>query len=702
MTKERLIREREALRQKLSDLEKSDQADLHAHDRPGVSVREQTEEALSISRLQLAEAMDLAHIVYWEVDPATQNFIFNDPFYAFYGTTAEREGGYMMSREEYAVRFIHPDDLPLYHEFVQNNTARPDQEYVSDIEHRIIRRTGEVRHIRVRTRIQRDSDGRILRRYGDNQDITETKLAEEERRLLEHKLLQAQKEAMDLAHIAYWEVDPVTGDFVLNDLYYAFYGTTAEIEGGYRFSHEEFAVRFIHPEDVQSFHELVRKNLARQSSNEPLLDYEHRIIRRTGEVGYIRVRTRIHRDSGGRILRIYGANQDITETKLAEEERLQLENKLLQAQKMESIGTLAGGIAHDFNNLLMNMQGNVSLMLLDFIAGHPHYDLLKNIEAQVQSGADLTRQLLGFARAGRYEVMPLKLSELIAKSAEMFGRTRKEIIIHQKHAQDLWLVEADRGQIEQVLLNLFVNAWQAMMGGGSIYLETQNVFLDEHYARTVSVEPGRYVKISVTDTGVGMDETTKARIFEPFFTTKGMGRGTGLGLAMVYGIVRGHSGVINVYSEKGHGTTFNIYLPASEQAAIISDTPIPTEIVQGGETILLIDDEEMILTISKKLLEKLGYRIITAKNGREAIEIYRSQRGDIDLVLLDMIMPGLSGGETFDQLKAINPAIKVILASGYSINGQAADIMERGCRTFIQKPFTLRVLSQKVRTVLDT
>ncbi|MDX9823208.1 MAG: PAS domain S-box protein, partial [Syntrophales bacterium] len=242
-----------------------------------------------------------------------------------------------------------------------------------------------------------------------------------------------------------------------------------------------------------------------------------------------------------------------------------IEAQLQNAQKMEAIGTLAGGIAHDFNNLLMSVNGYAALMLHDLEKRHPHFDLLKKIEEQVRSGADLTKQLLGFARGGRYEVKALDLNEVVEKSSTLFGRTRKEIAIHRRLQPDLWGVEADRGQLEQVMLNLFVNAWHAMPEGGSLYLDTRNVDVEEDYVKPFDLKAGRYVRISVTDTGIGMDEKTRKRIFEPFFTTKEMGRGVGLGLASVYGIVRGHRGFINVYSEKDKGTTFNIYLPASDR-----------------------------------------------------------------------------------------------------------------------------------------
>jgi two-component system cell cycle sensor histidine kinase/response regulator CckA len=249
-------------------------------------------------------------------------------------------------------------------------------------------------------------------------------------------------------------------------------------------------------------------------------------------------------------------------------------------------------------------------------------------------------------------------------------------------------------------LNLYVNAWQAMPGGGDLYLESENIILHEGYTKSFFVAPGKYVKISVTDTGIGMDEKTRERIFEPFFTTKEMGRGTGLGLATVYGIIKGHNGYINVYSEKDKGTTFTIYLPASAKA-VAPEIKAPEKLLTGHETILFVDDEDVIIAVNRDILESLGYRVRSAKSGHEAIEIYKADSNKIDLVILDMVMPEMGGGETFDGLKEINPDVKVILSSGYTLNGQAIKIMERGCHAFIQKPFTILSISQKVRDVLD-
>ena len=399
------------------------------------------------------------------------------------------------------------------------------------------------------------------------------------------------------------------------------------------------------------------------------------------------------KNESGEIVNLIQVTRNITENK-------KLEAELRQAHKMEAIGTLAGGIAHDFNNLLMGVQGRTSLMLLDTDSSHPHYEHLKGIEGYVRSAADLTKQLLGLARGGKYEVRPTDLNEIVRKSSEMFGRTRKEITIHRKLQEGGWAVEIDRGQIEQVLLNLYVNAWQSMPGGGDLYLQTENVTLDKSHTRPFGIEPGRFVKISVTDTGVGMDRATRERIFEPFFTTKEMGRGTGLGLASVYGIIKNHGGMISVYSEKGHGATFTIHLPASEKGAA-EETASPERILKGEGTVLLVDDEEMILDVGKQMLERMGYHVLLARGGKEAVEVYEEDRDEIEMVILDMIMPEMGGGETYDKLKEINPEIKVLLSSGYSVDGKATEILDRGCDGFLQKPFNVKDMSHKVRAILE-
>ncbi|MBW1642162.1 MAG: response regulator [Deltaproteobacteria bacterium] len=389
----------------------------------------------------------------------------------------------------------------------------------------------------------------------------------------------------------------------------------------------------------------------------------------------------------------HGVARDISDRKI-------LQDQFHQSQKMEAVGTLAGGIAHDFNNILMGIQGQASLMLLHTDPSHKHYKHIKKIEHFIQSASDLTQQLLGYAKGGKYNIRTSDLNQIIETSAKMFWRTKKEIKVFTKYQKDIWPVEVDRGQIEQVLLNLYINAWQAMMSGGSLYIESENATINDKFAKLYKNTPGEYVKLSVKDTGIGMDKKIQERIFDPFFTTKEMGRGTGLGLASAYGIIQNHNGIINVDSKKDSGTTFNIYLPASDKA-IISELESPKHLSKGTETILLVDDEDIITDAVAELLEQIGYKVFWARSGREALSIYKSNKDKIHLVILDIIMPDILGGETFDRLREINPEIKVLLSSGYSLDGQATEIMDRGCNSFIQKPFNIKELSVKIREVLD-
>ena len=436
------------------------------------------------------------------------------------------------------------------------------------------------------------------------------------------------------------------------------------------------------------------------TTGEPSEINDYEIFIKSGETRTLELSTNLMKDQDDRPVGFMGIARDVTERLKAEKERKQLEAQLQQAQKMETIGTLAGGIAHDFNNLLQGIQGRVSLMLMGTASSHPHFEHLNGIVDYVEGGANLTRQLLGFARGGKYEVKATDLNELIKNQNQMFGRTKKEITIREKYEENLWSTEVDRRQIEQVLMNLYINALQAMPGGGDLYVQTENIIIDENYIKPFMIKPGKYIKTSVTDTGVGMDKATQQRIFDPFFTTKEMGRGTGLGLASVYGIVKNHDGFINVYSEKGEGTTFNFYLPTSEEE-IVDEKELAEDILKGSETVLLVDDEEMIIDVGKPILEQMGYNVLTATGGKEALDIYEKNKQEIGIVVLDMIMPGMGGGDTYDRLKELNPDIKVLLSSGYSINGQATKILERGCDGFIQKPFNVMGLSRKIRGILD-
>ena len=532
-----------------------------------------------------------------------------------------------------------------------------------------------------------DGKGEVMGAIESIRDISEMKKSEEALRESEERY----RTILESIEDGYYEFDMEGNLIFLND-------SLCEILG---YSKDELSGmnkrQYTDEENAEELSQIFNKVY---TTEKPDKGFDWEIIRKDGNRRYIEASASLRKDSEGRPIGFRGIVRDVSERKQAEEEKGKLEAQLRQAQKMESIGTLAGGLAHDFNNLLMAIQGRITLLLMNKDLTHPDFEHLIGIEGYIDSASNQTRQLLGFARGGKYEVKPIDLNKLVKKENRMFGRTKKEVKIRGKYQENLWSVEADGGQIEQVILNLYVNAWQAMPAGGYLYLETENVILDENYVKPFSIEPGRYVKISVTDTGIGMDKPTQERIFDPFFTTKEMGRGTGLGLASAYGIIKNHGGCINVYSEKDHGTTFNIYLPASDKA-IIEEVKPAGGTLNGTETVLFVDDEEVLTETAEPLLGAFGYKVLIARSGEEAIKIYSENKDRIHIVLLDMIMPDMSGSETYNRLKEIDPKVKVLLSSGYSIDGQATEILDRGCNGFIQKPFKMKELTQKLRKILE-
>ena len=376
----------------------------------------------------------------------------------------------------------------------------------------------------------------------------------------------------------------------------------------------------------------------------------------------------------------------------------ELEQQLHHAQRMEAIGTLAGGIAHNFNNILMGVMANASVMRMDLEPDSPHQESCKSIEQLVESGSKLTRQLLGYAMKGRYEVRALDLDKLVQQTSNTFRATKKEIVVVRDLAAGTKIIQGDQGQIEQVLLNLYVNAAEAMVGGGTLTLATRAVTLNDP-----DVEPprvGAFVRLEVSDTGVGMSPEVQERIFNPFFTTKGLESSSGLGLSSVQGIVKSHGGFIEVESQQDQGTTFRIHLPATDERPHGVEHPAP-EPERGGETILLVDDEVFVLDACSLMLTRMGHDVLTASSGAEALQLLREHRGAIDLVVLDMVMPQMSGGETFDQLRSINPNLKVILSSGYNLDDAAVEIMKRGCNAFLPKPYDVSEVARVIRETLE-
>ncbi|MDR3603126.1 MAG: PAS domain S-box protein, partial [Syntrophaceae bacterium] len=402
------------------------------------------------------------------------------------------------------------------------------------------------------------------------------------------------------------------------------------------------------------------------------------------------------KDKSGRIINYVGVSRDVTNEAL-------LQKQFIQAQKMEAVGTLAGGIAHDFNNLLQVVLGYSELMLRRKSEKENDYSDLQKIFQAGKRGTELVKSLLMFSRKLEPKYRPINLNQEIIQVQGLLSRTiPKTIKIDLRLSGDLEPIQADQSQIGQILMNLGVNARDAMPDGGALTIETANVELGQEYCNAhLEAKPGRYVLLTVSDTGHGIDRETLSHIFEPFFTTKGVGKGTGLGLATVYGIVKEHDGLIICYSEPGQGTTFKIYFHAIQTDENVETLESETDIPHGTETILLVDDDEVVRDLAATVLDNFGYQVITAGNGKEALDIYMNQSGKIALVILDLIMPEMDGRQCLNELLRIDPKTKVIIASGHSVNGKVEEIFLSRAKAFVEKPYDIRNLLKNVRDVLD-
>jgi PAS domain S-box-containing protein len=645
-----------------------------------IKERMEVDIALRESKDRYTLATSAARVGVWDWNIKTGKFYLDPSIKAILGYNDEEIPNDLESWATY----IHPDDKQPVMKTFQDHIKGKTPEYV--FEHRMLHKDNSIRWIFVRGTAIRDAQGNAVRVVGTDADITDLKQAQEALRNSEEKLRNIVKNAI----VGIYQVT-LEGNFVLvNPSLAQMFGFNSPEE--FLTSIKNISKLYVNPEE--------RSHILKTIENRGFVDgVEIQFMHRDGHIIWARKSAQAIEDKTQGTL-CEGFMVDITAHKQAEEEKRIMDAQLQQFQKMEAIGTLAGGIAHDFNNLLMGIQGRASLMSLDLEPSHPNSVHINAIEEHVKSAAELTKQLLGFARGGKYEVRPIDINEVLVGSATMFGRAKKEIRIHTKLQKPPPVVMADRRQIEQVLLNLYVNAWQAMPDSGDLYLETKLATLDDTYCKPYQANPGRYVKVSIKDTGIGIDESIRHRIFDPFFTTKDKGRGTGLGLASAYGIIKGHAGIITVDSEVGYGTTFNIYLPVSDQKVYREDT-LEAALIKGSETILLVDDEEMIVDVGKAMLEKLGYRVVVAKSGGQAVHTIKMNGDGIDLVILDLIMPGIEGGKAFDIIHEIRPKMPVLLSSGYSLNDQANDIMRRGSKGFLQKPFNIYELSKTVRKIID-
>ena len=573
------------------------------------------------------------------------------------------------------VSIVYPDDIPI----VKNAARILLENRQHSCDYRIKAKSGNLRWVRDHARpVWSDKENRVTAIIGAIQNVTSQKRSEAALRASENRYRQFFLEDLSGAYIT----KPDGKMIACNPAFARIFG----------FDSVQHALK-------SDLNQIYRKSSSRSAflealkQKKKLVNYSSIMSRIDGTPIHTVENTIGIFDEQGNLVEIKGFLVDVTR-------QLKLEAQLKKARKMETVGTLAGGIAHEFNNLLMTIRGNASLIRYDLDNADPHYQMLEKIVTAVNRGVKLTQKLLGYAKKGKYEVQPLDLNQLIKESAGAFGPMPRDIAIQYELAETLKTIQADRDQMEQVLTNLLTNAIDAISGRGTVHLQTSNVTHENIHATLYDPIPGNYIKLVVADNGSGMDQQTRERIFDPFFTTKGMGSGKGLGLASVYGIIKSHGGYIEVESEKNHGTSFSVFLPASRKVVSAPRAATDSSRAKGG-VVLIADDEEMVLEVGAGFLTRLGFTVLTAKNGHEAVQVYVNNREAIDLVILDMIMPHMGGGQAFDKIKHINPEVRVLLSSGYDADGQARAILGRGCDGFIQKPFTMRELSGKINEILS-
>jgi PAS domain S-box-containing protein len=555
----------------------------------------------------------------------------------------------------------------------------------SVIQNAIVTRAGEERMIEWRTTFLRDEEGRVAGTFSSGTDITQRDYAIEALRTAEERM----RFALQNAHVGIWDMDYTTGVLKWSETIEAHYGLSPHTFDG-RF--ETFIER-THPDDRAALLETIGRAMKSGADFTTL----NRSVWPDGTVRWLNGSGRILLGENGEPVRGIGISLDVTE-------RHTLEAQFQQAQKMEAVGLLAGGVAHDFNNLLTAILGYCELLLIDMNPDDPHRADIAEIQAAGKSAAGLTRQLLAFSRKQIIEPTLLDLNEIVTSLRAMLGRLISEdVTIKLGLMPEPALVKADRGQVEQVVLNLAVNARDAMPKGGTLTIETANVELDEDYIKThLSAKAGRYVLLSVSDTGAGMTPEVQARLFEPFFTTKEVGKGTGLGLATVHGVVARSGGSVNVYSEVGMGTSFKVYFPRADATEKIVAAPAPVAAPRPGrQTVLVVEDAPGLRELTRRLLERLGYTVLVAENAEQAFKLF-DENTSIDVLLTDVVMPGASGPELSRQLVERRPTLKVLYMSGYTDEA----IVQHGVLmpgiALLNKPFTSEALGRKILEVLDS
>ena len=516
-----------------------------------------------------------------------------------------------------------------------------------------------------------------------SREITVRKQAEEALRESEEKY----RTILESIENGYFEVD-IAGNFTF------FNDSLCEILG---YSKDELMDmnnrQYTDKENAKKLYEAFNKVF---TTGKPEKGFDWEIIRKDGTKRSIEVSVLLRRDAEGQPIGFRGIVRDISDKR-------RLEAEIQQARKMEAIATLAGGIAHQFNNALAAIIGNIDLLEMDHHQDDNIMESLKDMKASGRHMTNLTSQLLAYARGGKYNAQPMSLARFVTDTIPLLEHTLKPgVRVETDLPPDVFAVNADPTQIQMLLSALMTNANEAMEGPGRIRISTRNMELDQAFIKEhPGLKPGPYVCLSIEDDGKGMDEEVKNRIFDPFFTTHFIGRG--LGMPAAYGIVKNHHGTITVGSEIGKGTVLSIYLPAIEAEKEVGEKVVretKVELAGGEGIILVIEDEEILLKMNSQILERLGYRVLEAKNGKEAVELVKNFDGRIDLVLLDVKLPDMSGNQLYPLIMEARPNLKVVVCSGYSLDGPAQEILDAGAEGFLHKPFLISTLAEKLKEVL--
>ena len=632
----------------------------------------------------LVEAQKVAHLGYYRLDVPTGFWTSSKLLDDVFGIGDE----YRKDIEGWSL-LVHPEERQSLLEYFLNDVLGKMEPF--DREYRIIRRSDQcVRRVHGLGKVEYDSSGKPVKMFGTIQDITERKRAEDALRESEERL----RVILDSTNDGILAVD-ASGKTIFSNRRFAELWRIPQSLADSRDDNAMLDFVLEQLADPDGFLRKVKRLYGTaEINNDTILFKDGRLFERY---------TMPMMDDGSVIGRLWSF-RDITDRNQAEEEKEKLRAQLQQAMKMEAVGRLAGGVAHDFNNLLTAILGNISLALMKLSPSDPAGGLLAEANKAAESAASLTQQLLAFSRKQIIKPKVLDLRILIADMNKMLVRLIGENIdLKTVPGEDLGLVKVDAGQFEQILVNLVVNARDAMPEGGKLLIETVNVDLDKEYCvRHPYVCPGRFVMLAVSDTGHGMSEEVKRQIFEPFFTTKPKGTGTGLGLATIYGVVKQARGSIEVYSEVGKGTTFKIYLPRDEAGDARTPEPsLPMELLEGTETVLFVEDEEIVRDLGVRILKGLGYKVMQASNGDEAIARAMEYGDRIDLLMTDVVMPGMHGRELANRLTGIRPETRVLFTSGYTDNAIVHHgVLDEGV-SFIGKPYSPSALAKKVRDVLD-